>query len=274
MLKFLLIEDDESIRTILKTLLKRNFTCAVIEAENGKMGLQALHDNLPDLIFLDISMPVMDGAETLSIIRSNAIFKNIPVMIITAMNDKKLVGELATLGISDYMLKPIDIPTTVKRIQKFIQLSETRKKEPNKIASQNNSENKIEQLLIVDNDKKFKDFANSLLNNKYIIHEASSGTAGLEVFSRFYPKYIFVSDELGLLDKKILTHKIRELAAEENVYIYILVDDIKKISTKVFNYDGVITKSLDKEKFLKDVESLTSSISKVEPEQIIIKEEL
>jgi two-component system, cell cycle response regulator len=265
MLKFLIIEDDESIRMILRTLLKRNFTCQIIEAENGQIGLKLLEENIPDVILMDISMPVMDGMETLAKIRTNPIFKKIPVIVITANSDKKAVGNLAVMGISDYLLKPIDVNNTVKRIQKFIQLYEAKK---NGFTKDNStSENKIEHILIVDKEKDFKSFFSSILSKYFIIHQASSGTEGLDIFSKLNPKYIFVGDAMGLLDKKILTEKIRNIAIEENVLIYLLVDNMKKLSTKVFNYDGIIVKSNDSEIFLQDVNSFLHMIPKEEVEE-------
>jgi len=250
-LKILIIEDDESTRFLLKRILKRRYTCAVIEAENGEIGLNALQEYLPDLVLLDLTMPVMDGIETLGKIRSNPIFKNIPVLVITALNEKELVGSLAEKGISDYILKPIDPDLTFKRIQKII----------NNILINSNKQGKKEnvysdaglnQILIVDKDAEFKTFFSSQLSNKYIIHEASSGIEGLNIYSQHNPNYIFVSDKIGMLDKKILTEKVREIAEKKEVLIYLLTDDAKDFSSRIFFFDGILKKTSDSVLFLKE----------------------
>ncbi|MEW6701654.1 MAG: response regulator, partial [Bacteroidota bacterium] len=218
MLKFLVIEDDASIRELLKRLLKKKFECAVFEAENGQAGLQVLEQTVPNFVLLDITMPVMDGIETLEKIRANHKFKKIPVMVLTAMSDKKVVGNLAKLGISDYLLKPIDTEITYERIKKFImKFDDTPKNGIDEKKERVHNEKSPSQILIVDKNTNFKEFFSSLLSGKFVVHYASSGMKGLEIFSAHRPEFILVSDELGLLDKKILTQKIREFASTNEV---------------------------------------------------------
>lgn len=267
MLKILIIEDDESTRFLLKRILKRRYTCAVIEAENGEIGLNSLQEYLPDLVLLDLTMPVMDGVETLGRIRSNPIFKNIPVLVITALNEKKLVGTLAEKGISDYILKPIDPDLAFKRIQKVINNILIKS---NKSSKKENvySDAGLNQLLIADKDAEFKAFFTSVLGNKFIIHEASSGIEGLNIFTQHKPNYIFVSDKFGLLDKKILTEKVREVAGIDEVSIYLITDNDKESSSRIFFFDGILKKTSDPVLFLKDfskiVLSIVSPIEKIE----------
>lgn len=241
MLNFLIIEDDRNNRFLLNHMLKKNFECEVMEAENGQIGLNILIDKMPDLILLDISMPVMDGYKTLEIIRTNQVLKNIPVLVITALGDSKVVSNLAEKGICDFLLKPIDIDDSVRRIKKILE----------KITDDGKDDVKIEEhILIVDEDTRFVQFFKSLLSKQYSIHEAVRGSDGIDVYSKYQTKYVFISDGLSLLDKKILTQKIRELATDSVVSIYLLVDDLTKLSTKVFNYDGIIKRTLDKDLFL------------------------
>ena len=251
MLKILIIEDDESTRFLLKRILKKRYTCAVIEAENGEIGLNALQEYLPDLVLLDLTMPVMDGVETLGIIRANPIFKNIPVLVITALNEKKLVGSLAEKGISDYILKPIDPDLAFRRIQNIIN---TILANSNKSGKKENvySEVGLNQILIVDKDVEFKAFFTSLLGNKFIIHEASSGIEGLHIFIQHKPNYVFVSDKFGMLDKKILTEKVREIAEKREVSIYLLTENVKESPSRIFFFDGILNKTTDSVLFLKE----------------------
>jgi two-component system cell cycle response regulator len=246
--KFLIIEDDLSTRYLLKRLLTKNFDCEVIEAENGAVGLELLQNNAPDLILLDVSMPVMDGIETLELIRANQIFKHIPVIVITAMNDSKVVGTLAQKGITDYLLKPIDHDASVNRIRKLINNLTAP-------ATESTTESK-EHILLVDKDAAFKSFFNEALSGSFIVHLASNGVDGLDLYEKYNPRHVFVCHKLGLLDKKILTQKIRELAGGKDVSIFLLMNDFKSLNTKIFTYDGIIKKSMDKVKFLSDINVL------------------
>lgn len=256
MIKFLIIEDDESSRLLVKAILKKNFACTILEAENGEAALNLLKSEIPSIILLDISMPVMDGKEFLGILRTNPLYRNIPVIVITALSDKNTAGLLMEKGICDYLLKPICSAETVKRINKVI----ARLLGGNSLASSealNKSNLGAPRLLLVENDNKARELFHKLVGDKFIIQDVKNGTETLSAFLKFSPRYIVVSDKIGLLDKRIITHKIREIASKEDVSIYLLTSDIKAVSLKVFVFEDVIKKidnpDLYKEEILKKV---------------------
>lgn len=261
MLKFLVIDDDESIRTLFKSILKRKFVCEVFEAENGVNGLSSLQKNSPDIILLDLMMPVMDGVETLDVIRANPDFKDIPVIVITAVGDREVIRNLCEKNITDYLLKPIDVNTTVERIQRMInRLNESKQINSSVNKKQTGDKSEPDSILIVDNDGEFKTFFHSLLKEHHTIHFASNGTEGLSIFAEHRPKFIFMSNNLSLIDKILLSQKIRETASDKEVAIYLLIDNVKLLSTKVFSYNGIIKKTMDKELFLKDIHFLNENL--------------
>ncbi len=118
--KALIIDDDITIRVYLKNIMQKKFMFNVTEAENGSQGLVALKKAIPDLIFLDISMPVMDGLEFLKQIKSDKYYSKIPILVLTAHNDKDSVQNILEMGITDYILKPIDPSTIFNKIQNVI----------------------------------------------------------------------------------------------------------------------------------------------------------
>ncbi|MEM7222578.1 MAG: response regulator [Pseudomonadota bacterium] len=97
--RILVIEDDESTRMLIRnTLSELNGT--VVEAFNGREGLERLADGLPDLILLDLMMPEMDGFEFLDALRQNEAWRDIPVVVVTArdlsdQDHKRLNGAVA-----------------------------------------------------------------------------------------------------------------------------------------------------------------------------------
>ena len=122
MFKILIVDDDEGQRLILSRLLKRKITCDIFQAENGLEGLKLIDKEKPDIIFLDVSMPVMNGEETLEAIRTDPSTSKIPVIILTALNDKQSVGKLIEKGISDYLLKPLDFDYAYDRIYRVLSI--------------------------------------------------------------------------------------------------------------------------------------------------------
>ncbi|MCX7797576.1 MAG: response regulator [Melioribacter sp.] len=99
----LLIDDDYKFRTLFKRLIERKFFIKVTEAENGKDGLEQLKKGNPNLIFLDIDMPSMNGFEFLKKIREEG--NNVPIVVITAHNEKEYVEKTIAYNISGYLLK-------------------------------------------------------------------------------------------------------------------------------------------------------------------------
>jgi len=69
-----------------------------------------------------------------------------------------------------------------------------------------------------------------------------------------------MSNNLSLIDKILLSQKIRESASDKEVAIYLLIDNVKLLSTKVFSYNGIIKKTMDKELFLKDIHFLNENL--------------
>jgi CheY-like chemotaxis protein len=93
-LKVLIVDDKESVREALKSGLSRKNVFVVEEAENGKEALEKLARNKPDIILLDVTMPVMDGFQTYRELRENQETKNIPVIFLSARPYKDIVQNI------------------------------------------------------------------------------------------------------------------------------------------------------------------------------------
>jgi len=87
-LKVLAVDDSKTIRMIVKKAFK-SYDCEVIEAENGKEGLETASKEKPDLIILDITMPVMTGPEMLEELKKDPGLMEIPVIMLTAESGKE-----------------------------------------------------------------------------------------------------------------------------------------------------------------------------------------
>src|SRR6185503_11802767 len=101
----MMIEDNEDSRLILTALLRNSYE--LVECSSGVQALQVLRGVRPDLILMDISLPEMDGVETLSRIRADKNLKEIPVIALTAhamAGDRDLHLKA---GFNDYISKPV-----------------------------------------------------------------------------------------------------------------------------------------------------------------------
>jgi len=100
----LLIEDDNTMLTVIQTELTKAGACVLI-AENGQRGLEVALAEHPDLIILDLLMPVLDGMGFLKKLREDDWGKTAKVMILTSVEQLKKVGEVVGLGVYDYLFK-------------------------------------------------------------------------------------------------------------------------------------------------------------------------
>lgn len=118
--KALLCEDIRMNQDVAVGLLAQ-FGILTDVANNGKEGLELLENNKDyDLIFMDIQMPVMDGYKATSIIRNNPIYKNIPIIGLTAAAMKETVDKCFEIGMNDHLAKPIDYDILYKLLFKWL----------------------------------------------------------------------------------------------------------------------------------------------------------
>lgn len=105
MASVLLIEDDEAQRFVARFALKKAGH-EVREAPDGKAGVQAARAETPDVIVCDVMMPGMTGYEVLAQLRADPELATVPVILLTAMSDRKHVRQGMTAGADDYLTKP------------------------------------------------------------------------------------------------------------------------------------------------------------------------
>ena len=108
MTKILVVDDDVAIRVLLRRTLGSMPDAEIIEAENGAEALGLAHEQRPDLILLDIMMPVMDGIEFLKKSAANEQLSRIPVMMISALAERERIIDSVSHGARDYIVKPFD----------------------------------------------------------------------------------------------------------------------------------------------------------------------
>lgn len=113
MAKIIIVDDSRILRKILYTTLTEAGHEILGEASNGEELLQLLKEVTPDLITLDITMPVMDGIEALKQIKIS--YPNIKVVMVSAAGQKDKVMESLKCGASDFLQKPFE-PEDVKRV--------------------------------------------------------------------------------------------------------------------------------------------------------------
>ena len=111
MARILIVEDNNEIQEILRTLLSEEHE--VIQAFSGTEGMIRFEQGDIDLILLDIMLPGKNGDQVLKSIRQDS---SVPVIMLTALSDKKLISQYLLDGANDYIVKPFDLDEVFARV--------------------------------------------------------------------------------------------------------------------------------------------------------------
>jgi two-component system cell cycle response regulator len=120
-MKILTVDDSKTIRMIIKRTFAP-YDAIVLEASQGEEGLVLAAAEKPDLIVLDITMPVMDGVTMLTKLKENAALRAIPVIMLTAESGRENVAYIANLGVRDYLVKPFKDDQLIEKVIRIIPL--------------------------------------------------------------------------------------------------------------------------------------------------------
>jgi CheY-like chemotaxis protein len=116
----MIVDDDSSVRYTIKNGIELYDDYKVTTVESGIKCLEMLHNNqIPDLILLDVMMPELSGWKTFDKIRENEMWKNIPIIFLTARTDRVAKNAGGFLA-EDYIEKPAKIPELKERIDKIL----------------------------------------------------------------------------------------------------------------------------------------------------------
>lgn len=123
----LVVDDSAIVLTRISNTLRNDYE--VVTVNSGVRALKYLKQEKPDLILMDIQMAQLDGIETLREIRAMEDRADIPVIMLTGVEDKEYVLESAKLGICDYILKPFYSDDLLKRIQQVFEQENQKERE-------------------------------------------------------------------------------------------------------------------------------------------------
>jgi CheY-like chemotaxis protein len=114
----ILIADDDMLLRRLMSLMLRHAGYKVLEAKHGGEVLEMVQKDRPDLILLDVMMPILDGFSTCKALRENSQTRSIPIIMVTAKGGKEDVVTAIRLGADDYVIKPYRQSTLLAKVEK------------------------------------------------------------------------------------------------------------------------------------------------------------
>jgi len=117
-LKVMIIDDSKTIRRTAETLLS-NIGCDVVTATDGFEALAKIVDSHPDIIFVDIMMPRLDGYQTCALVKNNEEFKSTPVVMLSSKDGLFDKAKGRIVGSDDYLTKPFSKDELLEVIERF-----------------------------------------------------------------------------------------------------------------------------------------------------------
>jgi two-component system chemotaxis response regulator CheY len=115
----LIVDDHQNMRRTIASILRNVGFKNCVFAENGQEAIAILQQQPVDMLILDWSMPVMDGYETLTWIRGEEEYKNLPILMVTAEADVQKVTAAIKAGVTNYVVKPFTPLTLYKKFKEM-----------------------------------------------------------------------------------------------------------------------------------------------------------
>jgi PAS domain S-box-containing protein len=122
----LYIEDNVSNATLVQRILERRPGITLMDAIQGRLGLELARQHRPDLILLDLHLPDLPGAEVLRLLREDAATADIPVAVVSADATQGQVDRLLESGALDYLTKPIDVAALLALVDRTVESARSR----------------------------------------------------------------------------------------------------------------------------------------------------
>jgi DNA-binding response OmpR family regulator len=187
--KILIVDDDEYVREVIESLLSSQ-QIELLFAENGAAGIKLAEQFLPDAILLDVMMPGLDGYETCRRIRATPKLAEVPIILITALDDRdaRLAGLMA--GADDFLTKPFDGLEIQIRVKNILRLNRYRNLAAERSRFYWVVENDEKGYLVLDEDGKIQ-YANQGAQTYLHLPEAYAQIDFAQQVGRYYQRHTF-----------------------------------------------------------------------------------
>ena len=125
-IKILIVEDDLNLQRLMEKFIVKAISCKILKAANGLEALTMLLTDSakPDLIILDIDLPLLNGEEVLKIIRHRPEFDSVPILVCSAASGMEKVQEIVKHRIDGYMTKPINRMQLLEKIFPLLKIDQ------------------------------------------------------------------------------------------------------------------------------------------------------
>lgn len=241
--KILSVDDSKMIHMVITRAFK-NYDVQLFFASNGVEGLAMCTRENPDIVLLDVTMPVMDGVETLSKIKADPVIKDIPVIMLTAEAGRENVVKIAKLGVRDYIIKPFTEVMIVERVGRVIDLQQ-KGATAAKIKTMADTAN---VLVVDDKPAIIEQIKASVGDSPWKVTGTSQCGEAIDIASKEVPDVILVSLSLPERAAFNFFQMMRANARTKSVPIIgmsVKTATEEQSSAQAMGFTGIVTKPLD-----------------------------
>ena len=220
----LTIDDDQVVRKLVNKAIT-NLNYFSVEVPSGLEGLNYLEKNLPQLILLDIMMPVLNGFEVLKKIKNHKEWRSIPVLMFSAVSEERRVKQALQLGANGYLLKPFRLRTVQDKVRSILE-NPTNSQTERDNGSPARKEGKVPGVIMVVTTKSmvqnrfFRFFRNKGIR---LVH-ANGAIEALRLLSSSTPDMIIIDQNLGLFTGEEFIEKVQQNPDWKQIPLISIVD--------------------------------------------------
>jgi len=241
--KILTTDDSKTVRIIVRKAFKA-YDCEILEASNGVEGLAIAAKDAPDLILLDVTMPVMDGVEMLTKLKADPQLKGIPVIMLTAEGGRDNVLKIAKIGIRDYLVKPFKEEVLIEKAGRVIDLKPLAEQQ----AKAKSIFDPADILVVEDKPAIIQQFRDGLKHTPWRVHGVSTQGEAVDFCNKTPPDVAIMS--LSLPDEGAFTlfRVLRTNAKTKHTPIFALAvktEAAQQQQAQTVGFTAIVTKPID-----------------------------
>ena len=209
-IQILVVDDEPSIRLLLRRWIERSMNAEVHEAHDGLQGLEMASGGKIELIILDLNMPVLDGIDMLSLLQADPARDRIEVIVASQIAAEEKVRKVISMGVTDYFLKPLQYDWVIQRLKaasnRIVERRERFSVETDRSRT---------HVLVADPDPNFCAFAESALCSDFSVETSRTVAEILVKVLRWKPDAILLSSEVPGLKIEFMLERLKGLPGAE-----------------------------------------------------------
>lgn len=216
-LKALVIDDDPVITKVVARVLVKRLQMNVREANNAKEALALIEQEPPDIIMVDYMMPIMTGKDLVILLKSDEKFKNIPIIVLSALSDPEIIKDILSLKVDDYILKPVSPQLIHERVVKVLRQSKEKKEDE--------AQKSTNSFLYIGHNKFLFDSVNKLISDK--VEPADFNNLPNKAFNMFLQKLhkvVILEKSFDDIVNSLIIEKVKE-ASPDSILIHLVEED-------------------------------------------------